>query len=434
MKKEAYSPVALEAGFWKLRYCIVRGAMSRTLTNLFTLLLALAGCAVTLVLTVKHFLPESDLLCGASPAGCKGVLQSAYAHAGPVPTALFGLGMYLFLVELSRRRGRALRAVGAADARAAAAYAHAAEEPSGAGDAQDASQRLRSTERRLSGLIWLVALMGCGISWWLQHKALYELESFCPWCFGSACLLTLILLLATYDYWIGGRSLSGEQKMLVGVTAFIGVLMGLVYAPQVLDQWNKIHQSKKTPTDVTRRIDRERIVRPGLHEKGNPSAKYLLVEFADYECPSCARAVQAVNDALKQRSDLRLGFRNMPLPNHPHAREAAQAAEAAAEQGKFWEMHDYLFAHQKEMDDPAFGTASFVGYARHLGLDPTRFQQDIAGKKVADRVAQDVQDGRAGGADTTPSFFLITPSRITRFAGVEELNRALSSPNADLWK
>jgi protein-disulfide isomerase len=126
-----------------------------------------------------------------------------------------------------------------------------------------------------------------------------------------------------------------------------------------------------------------------------------LVEFGDFECPYCrdaAPSLARVLDRLDGR--VRLRFRHFPLSQkHPHAQRAAQAAEAAGAQGRFWEMHDLLFANQKALED-----ADLLGYARELGLDMARFEQDLEG--AADAVREDFEAGLAAGITGTPGFLI----------------------------
>src|SRR5262245_60927740 len=110
-------------------------------------------------------------------------------------------------------------------------------------------------------------------------------------------------------------------------------------------------------------------VGPRDHVRGHDNAVITLVEFGDYECPHCGRAypvIRAIQDELGDR--LRFAFRNFPLERlHPHARLAAESAEAAAAQGKFWEMHGAIFTHQRALD-----RASLLAYASRIGLDVDR--------------------------------------------------------------
>jgi protein-disulfide isomerase len=126
-----------------------------------------------------------------------------------------------------------------------------------------------------------------------------------------------------------------------------------------------------------------------------------IVEYGDFECPSCGRAEAALR-AGPLDADVRLVWRHLPIPEvHPHATLAAQAAEAAALQGAFWPLHDLLLSHQDEL-----GLEDLKRYARRLGLDEERFVEDLASGRLAHRVAQDVASADASEVAGTPTFFV----------------------------
>ena len=139
------------------------------------------------------------------------------------------------------------------------------------------------------------------------------------------------------------------------------------------------------------------------HVQGPSDAPVTLVEYGDYECPYCGEAypiVKAVQEQMGER--LRFVFRNFPLTNsHPHAQHAAEAAEAATVQGKFWEMHDHLFEHQGALDD-----AHLAQYAREVGVDESRFTREMSEHTHAERVREDFMSGIRSGVNGTPTFFV----------------------------
>jgi protein-disulfide isomerase len=139
------------------------------------------------------------------------------------------------------------------------------------------------------------------------------------------------------------------------------------------------------------------------HAEGPPAAPVTLVEYGDYECPHCGHAYPIVKEVQKQLgTQLRFVFRNFPLrESHPHAQHAAEAAEAAADQGRFWEMHDLLFERQDALDD-----AHLAQYARALGLDEGRFVAALTGHEFAARVRRDFTGGVRSGVNGTPTFFI----------------------------
>ena len=144
-------------------------------------------------------------------------------------------------------------------------------------------------------------------------------------------------------------------------------------------------------------------VGPRDHAQGPADAPVTLVEYGDYECPHCGRAHPIVKDVQSRLgATLRFVFRNFPLrESHPHAEHAAEAAEAGAAQGQFWEMHDTLFEHQRRLDD-----ASLVSYAQALGLDTATFEQELRDHVHAARVREDFRSGVRSGVNGTPTFFI----------------------------
>jgi NhaA family Na+:H+ antiporter len=148
----------------------------------------------------------------------------------------------------------------------------------------------------------------------------------------------------------------------------------------------------------------DRPVDPAVdHIRGPADAPLTLVEYGDFECPFCGRATGAVDEVLERLDGrVRYVFRHLPLPDvHPHAELAAEAAEAAAEQGAFWAMHDRLFAHPDALEP-----TDLVDHAAALGLDVERFARSLGAGDHAARVRKDVASAEASGAEGTPTFFV----------------------------
>jgi formate-nitrite transporter family protein len=139
------------------------------------------------------------------------------------------------------------------------------------------------------------------------------------------------------------------------------------------------------------------------HVSGPDDAPVTLVEYGDFECPHCGRAYPIVESVRRQLGNrLRFVYRHFPLTEiHPHAHHAAEAAESAGAQGKFWEMHHALFEHQDALDDP-----SLVRHAGELGLDSARVARDLESGMYRDRVRDDFRSGVRSGANGTPTFFV----------------------------
>jgi Na+/H+ antiporter NhaA len=138
------------------------------------------------------------------------------------------------------------------------------------------------------------------------------------------------------------------------------------------------------------------------HIRGPEEAPVTVLEYGDFECPYCGRAEPAVRDLLADFGDVRYVWRHLPLTDvHPHASMAAQAAEAAAEQGAFWELHDLMLDHQD-----ALRTADLIGYAEGLGLDVDRFRSDLERGMGTTHIAEDVDSADLSGVSGTPTFFI----------------------------
>ena len=144
-------------------------------------------------------------------------------------------------------------------------------------------------------------------------------------------------------------------------------------------------------------------VGPRDHAQGPADASVTLVEYGDYECPYCGRAFPSIKKLQQEFGDqLRVVFRHFPQNSvHPHASVAAQAAEAAAAQGKFWQMHDLLLEHQDELAD-----ADLAQYALRAGLEVYRFEADMSSERFAARVGHDHEAGVKNGVKKTPTLFL----------------------------
>ena len=137
----------------------------------------------------------------------------------------------------------------------------------------------------------------------------------------------------------------------------------------------------------------------------NNNAPITLVEYGDYECPYTGMAYPIVKELIREfgNDKIRFVFRNFPLNNiHPHAQHASEAAEAAAAQDKFWQMHDYLFEHQKALDD-----SHILEYAQKVGLEDIRkFKDDVSRHIYAPLIEESLKGGIDSGVEGTPTFFI----------------------------
>jgi protein-disulfide isomerase len=137
------------------------------------------------------------------------------------------------------------------------------------------------------------------------------------------------------------------------------------------------------------------------HIRGASRGSQLVV-YGDFECPYTAAVMRDTGRLLEEGPAFEVAYRHFPLRSiHPHAQSAAEAAEAAARQGRFWEMHDLLFRNQRRLEP-----ADLRRYAEEVGLDLERFESDLADRGIRARVARDLKSGLQNGVDGTPSLFI----------------------------
>jgi protein-disulfide isomerase len=138
------------------------------------------------------------------------------------------------------------------------------------------------------------------------------------------------------------------------------------------------------------------------YTKGGAQPKVTVIEWSDFQCPFCSRVGPTLEEIEKAYGDdVQIAFKHNALPMHNRARPAAIAAEAAGRQGKFWEMHDILFANAKELTDE-----NFKKWAGELGLDVAKFEKDLADPAIAKKVDDNQKQGTSLGARGTPAFFV----------------------------
>jgi protein-disulfide isomerase len=138
------------------------------------------------------------------------------------------------------------------------------------------------------------------------------------------------------------------------------------------------------------------------HIRGPAKAPVTVVEYGDFECPYCGQAEPVIREILADYGDVRYVWRHLPLGDvHPHAQLAAEGSEAAAAQGKFWDMHDQLLEHQG-----ALTARDLIRYAGELGLNADRFARDLANDAGAARINEDVDSADLSGVSGTPTFFV----------------------------
>ncbi len=142
------------------------------------------------------------------------------------------------------------------------------------------------------------------------------------------------------------------------------------------------------------------------HIRGAEEAAVTIIEYGDFQCPHCARAESTLETILDDFSgDVRLVYRHFPIASiHPHARDAARASEAAAQQDDFWAMHDLLFARQQQWSNDPNARETFATYAEQLGLDMEQYRSDF--ENTGDKVDSDLRIAQDLGVQSTPTFFV----------------------------
>lgn len=195
--------------------------------------------------------------------------------------------------------------------------------------------------------------------------------------------------------------MSNETKTLLGI-GIITLVIVIAAAYFVGGKPSATENQITTPIKNT-----QALLRKDSHQTGPTNAKVTFVEFADFQCPGCGVAspvVKQLREAYKGK--VNYVFRQFPLQMHKNSRPAAEAAEAAGAQGKFFEMGDTLFANQDEWKDSDNPVEIYAKYAKALGLDVDRFKKEVTEQKYKDKIEADIKDGYAVDIQYTPTFFI----------------------------
>ena len=330
------------------------------------LALSLLGLFDALYLLWVYTSPSRPMVCLGS--GCDTVRASSYAHPFGVPMPVFGVAAYLALGLLilaedlfSERLGRLLP------------YAVAC----------------------LSGFGFLFSL-------YLEGLQAFVIHAWCAWCVTSGIIMTGMFFLSLFDL---PRPLAPPDPVAARArvrTHLVLCLLALVVGTPAFILLAKHGEAPDAP-EASAQTLAEYLVRPDSHMTGNLSAPLTVVEFGDFECPACAISEEAARQIRAQYGTrIRFVFRQFPLTKiHPQAEKAAEASECIAEQGKFWEGVEKLYAGQTDLSMDALKR-----YAGELGLDQKRFNQCLDSGQMASRVKRDIADGHALKVIGTPTFFI----------------------------
>lgn len=197
-----------------------------------------------------------------------------------------------------------------------------------------------------------------------------------------------------------------KRSWIIFLIIVVGLFAGLVL-------WSKSNSSQVDVSNIDPRevqTASEANGDIGDHVAGNPSSDIILIEYGDFQCPPCASAEPTIKSLLDNYGDrMQFIFRNFPIvDSHPNAKAAAATAEAAGFQGKYWEMHDKIYANQSEWSSANVGQRNdiFKRYATELGLDIERFSNDIGSSSITRKINFDRALAVKDGADATPTFLL----------------------------
>ena len=329
--------------------------------------LSLLGLFDSIYLLWEYTSPAHPMVCMGG-GGCDAVRASAYSHIGGLPVPLFGAFMYGFLVLLL--------------------FLY---------------PLLPTAFVRLTQFI-VVLISGAGFlfSVYLTGIEAFVLHSWCVWCVLSALLVTGIFLLALMDRKQPLKPLEPAQALAAVQRNFALILFAFVIGVPafiMLSSHGSIPETKPPSNEQVK----THLVRPDTHFFGNPNAKVTIVEFGDFKCPACRQAEASAKKIREKFGDkIRFAFREFPLVNvHAESEKAAEAAECAGQQGKFWQAVDMFYEHQDDLSLPAINR-----YAGEMGLDSAKFVACLQKGEMVPRVARDLRDGQALGVHATPTFFI----------------------------
>ncbi len=200
-----------------------------------------------------------------------------------------------------------------------------------------------------------------------------------------------------------------ELKILLGLGVISAIIIGIA----------AVFSGSATNSNTNKSGSPE-LVRENSNIIGVKDSKVTLVEFGDYQCPACGAAEPIISRIVSEYKDkIRFVFRNFPLPSHRNAKVAARAAEAAGDQGKYWEMSEKLYQNQNEWSDKTDPRTIFIGYAESLGLKVEQFRADLDSDKYNDKIERDYNDGIDLGVSSTPTFFFNGEKQV----GVQDYNK-----------
>jgi protein-disulfide isomerase len=369
--------------------------MNSTLLNRILMVLGFAGIFISGSLTLKH-LGSLEMPCGASNP-CERVLTHSTAKVGPIPVAALGLLAYIALTVLAAMR---------------------------ASSPPDKVQPLVKAGLLLSGL-------GAGISIYYQYVALGVIKATCTWCLSSAAVMILTFIasyLLSKKPWEESSDRTDSTVLMVS---------SVVAAVSILTVYMTMVQARKDGGISISGINEVKLTDlvefPDKYTFGDPKAPITVVEFADFNCPGCRTSYPRVHDLVQQpqfKGKIRLIYRHFPFSHkegHETSDLAAYAAEFAAEQGRYYQMVDYLFATK---DGEIQTIPGLMNAVKSAGFDVEEFRKRLAEKdmKLLEAVEGDKLRAQKFGLDMTPTFFVFAPGVKTRSTDMGSIETVLNGP------
>jgi protein-disulfide isomerase/rhodanese-related sulfurtransferase len=334
--------------------------------KLLLMALSLVGLFDSIYLMWEYTSPAHPMVCMGG--GCDAVRASAYSHLGGLPVPVYGMFMYGFLVLLL--------------------FLYPLLPTSFARLSQYAVVLI-------SGAAFLFSVYLTGIEAFVLH-------SWCVWCVLSALLVTAIFLLALGDRRRPAEPMDAAHALSAVQRNFALILFAFVLGVPAFILLTQ-HGSVPTPKPPSTKAVKAHLVRPDTHFFGDPQARVTVVEFGDFKCPACRQAEKTAKEVREHFGNkIRFAFRQFPLVAvHAESEKAAEAAECAGQQGKFWQAVDMFYEHQDDLSLPALNR-----YAGQMGLNSQKFVACLQKGEMASRVTRDLLDGQALGVHATPTFFI----------------------------
>jgi protein-disulfide isomerase/rhodanese-related sulfurtransferase len=314
--------------------------------------------------------PTHPLVCLGT--GCDEVRASRFAFWGGVPTPAFGAAMYAALVVLLLI------------------------EPF-------VTPTLSALLRKLA---FGVSAVGMVISLYLTSLEAFTIHAWCAWCVAQQIAIAIVFIALAIEVSRPAETDPARihRLALLNVLVFVIALVIAVPGFAWLSHHSAAEVKKQLEAPATAGApDFSRLIRPDSHSIGPADAPVTVVEFGDFQCPSCVIA-EATNQEIRRQfpKQVRFIFRQFPLAKfHQFAEKAAEAAECGADQGKFWQMHDRMYQAYGEL-----AVVQLKYYAQDIGLDTAKFNACLDSGEKAQRVQEDVADGQALAVNATPTFFI----------------------------